>query len=72
MRSVFGRLFTSNWRRRVFVMRSSVSRSFLSMAAWFYLAPFVAIGVLAFLVFGFGALAIAVQLLTVLLKHLGI
>ena len=53
-------------------MRSSVARSFLSMAAWFCLGPFVVIGVLALLVLGFGSLAVAVQLLSMLLKHAGI
>jgi hypothetical protein len=64
--------FASGGRREVLLMRSSVARSFLSMAAWFYLGPFVAIGVLALLVLGFGALAVAVQLLAVFLKHVGI
>jgi len=53
-------------------MHFSASRSFLSMAAWFYLGPFVAIAALALLVLGFGALAVAVQLLAVFLKHAGI
>ena len=53
-------------------MHSSASRSFLSMAAWFCLGPFVAIAVLALLVLGFGALAVAAQLIAVLLKHAGV
>lgn len=53
-------------------MYPSASRSFLSMAAWFYLGPFVAIAALALLAFGFGALAVALQLISVLLKHTGI
>jgi len=42
------------------------------MAAWFCLGPFVAIAVLALLVLGFGALAVAAQLIAVLLKHAGV
>ncbi len=58
--------------REVLLMHSSASRSFLSMAAWFCLGPFVAIAVLALLVLGFGALAVAAQLIAVLLKHAGV
>ena len=58
--------------RKVLLMHSSASRSFLSMAAWFFLGPFVAIAVLALLVLGFGGLAVAVQLVAVLLKHAGL
>jgi len=53
-------------------MRSSSSHSWLSLAAWFYIGPFVAIGVLVLLVFGFAVLAIATQALAVLFKHVGI
>ena len=53
-------------------MRSSVSRSWLSMAAWFYIGPFVAIAGLALFVFGFAILAVAMQALVAFLKHLGI
>jgi hypothetical protein len=50
-------------------MRSSLSRSLLSMAAWFYLGPFVAIAALALLVLGFGGLAVVVQLVATIFKH---
>lgn len=53
-------------------MRSSLSRSVFSAAVWFYLGPFVAIGGLALLIFGFGMLALAFHALAVLLKHAGI
>ena len=53
-------------------MHSSASRSFLSMAAWIFLGPFVAIALLALLVLGFGLLAVVLQLVGVLLKHAGI
>lgn len=53
-------------------MNSSASRSFLSMTAWFFFGPFVAIAALALLVLGFGALAVAVQLIAVLLKYAGL
>ena len=56
----------------VLLVHSSASRSFLSMAAWFFFGPFVAIAALALLVFGFGALAVAVQLIAVLLKYAGL
>jgi hypothetical protein len=55
----------------VLLMRS-VARSFLSTATWFYLGPFVAIGVLAIIALGFGTVAIAVHLLALFLKHVGI
>jgi hypothetical protein len=57
---------------KVLLMRSSVARSFLSMAVWVCLAPIIAIAVLALPVLGFGALALAVQLFAVLLKGVGI
>jgi hypothetical protein len=52
-------------------MRSSLSRSWLSLAAWFYIGPFVVIGSLALFVLGFGFLAMAIQALAALLKHIG-
>jgi hypothetical protein len=57
--------------RRRFVLSSILmrSRSFLSLAAWFYLGPVVAIAALALLVLGVGALAITMQLIAALLKH---
>ena len=53
-------------------MRSNLSRSLLSMAAWFYVGPFVAIAGLALLVLGFGVLAVTMQAVATLLKHAGI
>ena len=53
-------------------MRSSFSRSLLSVAAWFYVGPFVAVAGLALLVLGFGVLAVAMQVVTTVLKHAGI
>jgi hypothetical protein len=53
-------------------MRSSLSRSWLSLAAWFYIGPFVVIGGLALFVVGFAVLAVAIQALGALLKHVGI
>jgi hypothetical protein len=50
----------------------SPSHSWVSLAAWFYIGPFVAIGVLALFVLGFGVLAVATHALAVLLKHVGI
>jgi hypothetical protein len=50
----------------------SVARSFLRGAAWCYFGPLVAVGVLAIFVLGFATLAVAVQALAALLKHLGI
>ena len=50
-------------------MRSSLSRSLLSKAAWFYVGPFVAVAGLALLVLGFGVLAVAMQVVARLLKH---
>ena len=58
--------------REVVLIHSSVSRSFLSAATWFFLRPFVAIALLALLVLGFGGLAVAMQLIAVLLKHAGV
>jgi hypothetical protein len=42
------------------------------MAAWVYVGPLVLIAGFALFVLGFGALAVGMQLLTVLLKHVGI
>ena len=42
------------------------------MAAWFFFGPFVAIAALALRVVGFGALAVGVQLIAVLLKYAGL
>jgi hypothetical protein len=53
-------------------MRSSLSRSWLSMAAWLYIGPFVAIAGLAVFVFGFAILVVAMQALAAFLKHIGI
>jgi hypothetical protein len=53
-------------------MRSSLSRSWLSTAAWFYFGPFVAIGALALFVFGFAVLAVTFQALAAFLRHIGI
>ena len=53
-------------------MRSSVSRSWLSLAAWFYIGPLVVIGSLALLVLGFGVLAVGIQVVAALLEHVGI
>jgi hypothetical protein len=53
-------------------MRSSTKpRSLLRAAAWIYVGPFVAIGGLALLALGFGALALFVQLLATLWSHVG-
>jgi hypothetical protein len=49
-------------------MRSSISRP-LKIAAWIYAGPFLAIGVLAAMVLGLAALAVALQLLSLWLKH---
>jgi hypothetical protein len=53
-------------------MRSSLSRSWLSLAAWFYIGPFVVVCSLALLVLGFGVLAMAIQMAAALLKQVGI
>ena len=53
-------------------MRSSLARSLLSMAAWFYIGPFVVLACLALLVLGVSALALAVQALAALLRHAGV
>ena len=58
--------------REVLLIHSSASRSFLSVATWFFLWPFLAIALLALLVLGFGGLAVAMQLVAVLLKHAGV
>ena len=51
---------------------SSKPRSVLRAAAWVYFGPFVSIGGLALCAFGFGVLAVVVQLLAALLKHAGL
>jgi hypothetical protein len=50
---------------------ASRSPSLLRVVGWACLGPFAALGGLALLVFGFGALAVGVRLLLVLLKHSG-
>jgi hypothetical protein len=55
------------------IVRSSTQpRSMLSVAAWAYLGPLVAIGALALFVFGFGVFAVVMQLVAAMLKHAGI
>jgi hypothetical protein len=49
-------------------MRSSLSRSWLSVAGWFYIGPFVVLAGLALLVLGFAILAVGMQLLAALLR----
>jgi hypothetical protein len=44
----------------------------LSITAWFYIGPFVALAALALLVLGFGILAVAMQVLAALLRHIGV
>jgi hypothetical protein len=53
-------------------MRSSLTRSWLSLAGWFYIGPFVVLGGLALLVFGFSAAAVVVQALAAFLRHVGV
>ena len=54
-------------------MRSrSTSRSLLRAALWVYVGPFTAIGGLALFVFGFGVLAVLVQLVAAMFKHAGV
>ena len=54
-------------------MRSSPKpRSLLRATAWAYFGPLVAIVSFALFVLGFGALAVAVQLVAAMLKHAGI
>ena len=50
---------------------ASASRSpwLFRVIAWACLGPFVALGGLALLVFGFGALAVGVRLLLALFRH---
>ena len=50
---------------------ATVSRppSLLRFIAWACVGPFVALGGLALLVFGFGALAVGVRLLLALFRH---
>jgi hypothetical protein len=52
-------------------MRPSMSRSSLTVAAWFYLGPSVVIAGLALLVLGLSVLAVGVQTLAALL-HAGL
>jgi hypothetical protein len=52
-------------------MRSS-SCSWLTVAAWFYLGPFVVIAGLALLALGFGVLAVGIQAFGALLRHAGV
>ena len=51
---------------------SSQPRSLLRTAALVYFGPLIAVGALALLVFGFGLLAVALQLVAALLKYAGI
>jgi hypothetical protein len=51
---------------------ASRSHSLLHLIAWACLGPFAAVGGLAVLVFGFGALAVCVRLLLALFGHGGI
>jgi len=51
---------------------ASRSPSLLRVIAWACFGPFAAIGGLALLVFGFGALAIGVRVLVTLLGHGGV
>jgi len=51
------------------MITASRSPSLLRVIAWACCAPFVAIGSLALLVFGFGALAVGVRLLLALFGH---
>ena len=48
---------------------ASRSPSLFRVIAWACLGPFVALGGLALLVFGFGALAVGVRLLLALFRH---
>ena len=47
-------------------------RSVWRIAAWMYVWPFVAIAGLALVAFGFGVLAVVVQLLATLVTHAGL
>ena len=51
---------------------ASRSPSLLRVIAWACLGPFAALGGLALLVFGFGALAVGVRLLLALFGHGGV
>ena len=53
-------------------MRSSVSRSLLSLAAWFYIGPFVVLAGLALLVLGVSILALGAEALAAFLRHVGV
>jgi hypothetical protein len=46
--------------------------SLIRAIAWAVCAPFIAIAGLALFVFGFGVLAVAVQLVAAMLKHAGV
>jgi len=50
---------------------ASRSLSLLRIVAWACFGPFVALGGLVLLVFGFGALAVGVRLLLALFGHAG-
>ena len=53
-------------------MRSAQLRSLLRIAACLYFGPFIVIGGLALFALGFGALAVVVQLIAVVLKYAGL
>jgi hypothetical protein len=53
-------------------MRGSRSRSWLSLAGWFSLGPFVVVAGLALLVLGFGFLAIVMRAIATLLHAAGV
>lgn len=67
---------TDVWRgealRVVMSMSTARSPSLLRLIAWACLGPFAAVGGLAVLVFGFGALAICVRLILALFGHGGV
>jgi hypothetical protein len=67
-------VWLSRWTLDVVMSMSTTSRSpsLLRIIAWACLGPFAAIGGLALLVFGFGALAICVRLLVALFGHAGV
>ena len=70
MKSVLGT--STETKERLPVRSSAKPRSLLRATAWAYFGPLVAIGGLALFVLGFGALAVAVQLVAALLKYAGI
>jgi hypothetical protein len=53
------------------IATASRSPSLLRIIGWACFGPFVALGALALLVFGFGALAVGVRLLLALFGHGG-